>query len=377
MTTSTLVLEQSRPYSNFINSIRTEATKKIYRHYLKKFIEFVGTDDILFTDNTHIEEKIIDYLLFLRSKNLSRQHIRCTFVAINHFYIMNDRNLNKNKIKRFIQFEEKRKNGGRKNKNQGYTSEQIGNLLGVCDERIKAMILLFASTGMRLAALTQLKIGDLELINNYNGSELYRVTVYSGYTEEYTTFCTPECTKVLKSYFDYRERSGEKLTEDSPVIREQFDPNDKRKSRQSRPLAVETIITTLRRKLLQCGMRSEEHTGDNSGARFRKEIPLVHGFRKFFNTALMNADVNPIFKELLMGHSVRLDDFYYDKNSEKSKQKLLDEYAKAIDNLTISEENRLGLKVQQLTAKADEMTQLWHTVESVKRDVAAITKKKD
>ena len=82
---------------------------------------------------------------------------------------------------------------------------------------------------------------------------------------------------------------------------------------------------------------------------------MAHGFRRFFNTALMNADVHPSFKKLLMGHSVELDEVYYDKGSDKSRAKLLEEYSKAIDALTINEENRLRKKVEELTPKSDEM----------------------
>jgi hypothetical protein len=70
-----------------------------------------------------------------------------------------------------------------------------------------------------------------------------------------------------------------------------------------------------------------------------KDIPLIHGFRKFFNTTLMNADVHPTFKKLLMAHTAQLDEVYYDKNSEKSQAKLFEEYSKAKDYLTINEEN--------------------------------------
>ncbi|MGC2572608.1 MAG: hypothetical protein WA364_13935 [Candidatus Nitrosopolaris sp.] len=41
--------------------------------------------------------------------------------------------------------------------------------------------------------------------------------------------------------------------------------------------------------------------------------------------------------ELMMGHSVKLDDIYYDKDNEKSQQKILLEYMKAIDALTIND----------------------------------------
>jgi hypothetical protein len=38
-----------------------------------------------------------------------------------------------------------------------------------------------------------------------------------------------------------------------------------------------------------------------------EQLEPDHSLRKFFNTALMNSDVAPSFKELLMGHSVKLD----------------------------------------------------------------------
>jgi hypothetical protein len=37
----------------------------------------------------------------------------------------------------------------------------------------------------------------------------------------------------------------------------------------------------------------------------------------------MNSDVAYPFKELLMGHSVKLDNVYYDKDNEESQQKIL------------------------------------------------------
>src|SRR5215468_9352846 len=59
-----------------------------------------------------------------------------------------------------------------------------------------------------------------------------------------------------------------------------------------------------------------------------EDLQPDHSLRKFFNTALMNSDVAYTFKELLMGHSVKLDNVYYDKDSEKSQQKILLEYMK-------------------------------------------------
>ena len=39
--------------------------------------------------------------------------------------------------------------------------------------------------------------------------------------------------------------------------------------------------------------------------RYRKN----HGFRKFFDTNLMRARIMPVYKEMLMGDTMRLDDW--------------------------------------------------------------------
>jgi uncharacterized membrane protein YheB (UPF0754 family) len=157
----------------------------------------------------------------------------------------------------------------------------------------------------------------------------------------------------------YRERCGEKLTPDSPLIREQFARHDGLKVRHPYPTNLGNMVSLVAETLFKAGIRHRDHMTENqTKGKARKEIPLNHGFRKFFNKALMNADVHPSFKKLLMGHSVQLDEVYYDMGSDKSRVKLLEEYSKAIDALTINEENRLRKKVQELTPKSDEIEML-------------------
>jgi hypothetical protein len=52
-----------------------------------------------------------------------------------------------------------------------------------------------------------------------------------------------------------------------------------------------------------------------------------------------------------MGHSVKLDNVYYDKDNEKSQQKILLEYMKAIDALTINDEYRLRKQIVEYEEK--------------------------
>lgn len=47
-------------------------------------------------------------------------------------------------------------------KDRAYTHEEIGKMLEIADERMRAVILLLASTGMRIGAIPTLKLKNLE-----------------------------------------------------------------------------------------------------------------------------------------------------------------------------------------------------------------------
>jgi integrase len=341
-------LELSQEYRYFIDSLANEQTRKHYDFHLKKYCKYSNEDILSKKDNPRLlEAQIIQYIVSLRQQKLSHSHISCSLAAISHFYTMNDIMLNKKKIAKFLGEKTKKM----QTKGKGYSREQIAKMLQICDERQKTIVFMLASTGIRIGALPELELKHIEKI-----SDLYRITVYDG---EYYTFCTPECSKAIDNYLEYRQRYGEKLTPNAPLIREMFDRDDQLKARNPKPLKRFGVITLIRDLLRKAGIQEVHHLTEGgelkTSGQVRKDIPLHHGFRKFFNTALMNSDVHPSFKKLLMGHSVQLDEVYYDKGSEKSTAKLLEEYSKAIDALTINDENRLRKKVEELTPKSDEI----------------------
>ena len=69
---------------------------------------------------------------------------------------MNDIRINKEKISKFLG------ESGRKNTDRGYTHEEIKKILDVADLRMKSIILLMASTGMRIGAIADLKLKHLK-----------------------------------------------------------------------------------------------------------------------------------------------------------------------------------------------------------------------
>ena len=219
-----------------------------------------------------------------------------------------------------------------------YAHEEILRLLNVCDLRMKAVVLLLSSTGMRIGALPTLRVQDV--------TEQGKVTVYADTKDKYITFMTPECSKAVNDYLEYRHRCGEKITPNSYLIREQFDINDLEQiKRNSKQVNKGTISNIIRSNLVKVGLRIVNHTFDN---RTRHTITLVDGFRKFFTNQLIEADLKTEYRWLLEGHNLKGNDNYYVRITEK---KLYEEYQKAIDCLTINPENRLKRKVEKLEIK--------------------------
>jgi integrase len=102
---------------------------------------------------------------------------------------------------------------------RGYTHEEISKMLEIADERMRVVILLIASTAMRIGAIPSLRVRNLEDKN-------LKTTVYENAKEAYFTFTTPECKNTINSYIDMCSRYGEKINDNSFLKREQFDIRD-------------------------------------------------------------------------------------------------------------------------------------------------------
>lgn len=359
-----LVKKHAGKIKLFEQSIKSEHTKKVYLHYLKKYMEHLGSKfNVKESDAKKIEQSIIDYIILLK-KSKSYSAVHNYVCAIMAFYRINDIMLNVNKIMRFMPNERK------SNKDRAYTVEEIERLLEFADERMRCVILLLCSTGMRIGAIPSLRIRNLQEIRlGIEKSKIYKVTVYENDHEEHFTYCTPECAKAIDEYLEIRKRYGEKLDGNSLLIRDQFDVRDP--FAISRPLEI--LPKTLSIKLVEIAIRSgirKKHTMDiqdkekHLGSSFRKEVMIAHGFRKFFTTKLVNSKLNPEIREMLLGHTIGLASSYYKPTDDD----FLIEYQKAINDLTINNTYKLKMQVKKLEV---ENTQL----QQIAADVALLKKK--
>ena len=157
-----------------------------------------------------IEHNIIEFIVDMKAKGKGDSAIHNYTAAVLAFYKINDIVLDVTRINKFIPAQKKVK------KDRAYTHEEISKLLETADERMRVIILLMASSGIRVGALPLLRLRNLDNQNS-------KVTVYENDREEYIAFITPECKKAIDSYLDFRSRYGEKVDKSSFLLREQFD----------------------------------------------------------------------------------------------------------------------------------------------------------
>jgi site-specific recombinase XerD len=158
----TPIIEERQEYRNFINAIKSPATLRAYNYSLKYFMKYCKTDivGLLRGETKKLERQLIDFIVEMRQVHkLSYGIINTRLSAIKKFYEMNDIVLNWRKISSYLP------ENTRVNKDRAYTIQEIQNMLTKCDERMRVVILLLASTGIRIGSIVDLKLKHLTKIN--------------------------------------------------------------------------------------------------------------------------------------------------------------------------------------------------------------------
>lgn len=262
------------------------------------------------------------------------------------FCKINDIMVNTRKISKFMPPRVRTK------KTFAYSHEQIQKLLDIADERMRAVILLLCSTGCRIGSLPVLNVCSLEKVK-----DLYKITIYENEPEEYTVFCTSECrTSGIEPYLQMRERFGEVLTKDSPLIREQFDKRDQFAIAHPRRIREAAIYRKLTDLGEAAGIRTRVQLEEGQKpASVRKEVPVCNGFRRFYASQLVNSALITEKRWLLEGHALRANDSSYVKVAPDD---LLAQYELAHDNLLISQEHKLRVRVEKLEVEKSQFDKL-------------------
>ncbi|KAA2281229.1 site-specific integrase [Candidatus Nitrosocosmicus sp. SS] len=360
-------------YRNFINSLRSRYTKDAYSIYLNRFLNLPQyknktLDEILQTNPKELEADIIEHLIFMKdNEGLSHSSLSLFLAALSHFFTINDVLINRKKISKFI--------GEHENKQEyrPYNLDEISKLLSLQDERGRVCVLLMASTGMRVGALPHIRLKHLKRWNIANTTKdfIYQITVYGNSPKsKYLTFCTPETAKAIDEYLDMRKRHGEsslKIDEngnwipgDTALIIRQFNKQLNTALYSSKTSILPSSITekVIIHKLHQLGIREKIHTTETmsqkEAPKIRHELHPCHSLRIFAITQMQRAKVDKTIREMLVGHSTGLDKVYYKPQDEE----ILQEYLKAVDLLTISNEHRLQKQVDYYKERESDLSRM-------------------
>jgi integrase len=323
-------IENYKSCQIWLEGYNSPHTKKAYKFHLSLFCKHHNSnpDSLIQLNPDQMKTMVLDYIVHLkkvakqssekpRPGEISVNSIKTYLAGVQSFLEFNDIVLNWKKIARY--YPEPVTNNLR-----AYTKEEIAKLLAIADIRDRCVILLMAFTGMRVGAVKSLKLRHLtRLKSDENQSNIGLLSVYhESKSDRYTALVTPECMGAIDEYIEYRKKQHEKITDDSYIILDKYATFSKNTNRPS-PVAEQNINKQIKFLLRKAGLSYDQLQPD-------------HSLRRFFNTCLMNSNVAYSFKELLMGHSVKLDDTYYNKDSETSRQKLIFEFTKAVDALTIN-----------------------------------------
>jgi integrase len=314
-------------------------------------------------ESIRLQQMIENYVIFLQTKvrksEITAGSCIVSLPPVKLFCEMNDIILNWRKINKLLP------HGNDNAADEAYTREQIKKMLEYSDLRAKIPILFMASSGMRLGGFQRLTDGCIKPIYDEKTNKLLaaHVVVYKGTEDEYDTFISPEAFHAYEEYRNLRIKFGERITKNSPILLRRFDISPDGKSAKldnTKTVALSTVAGIIRMVAYKAGIREVSERYND-----RYNIKLAHGFRKYFSSTLSNIRapdgsgrnaIDFIKKEWLLGHALTgihtLEENY---NRNDRVKMLLEEYLKAVREVTISDEERLQVEVKKLQTDISNM----------------------
>jgi integrase len=297
----------SDAYNNFVRALENKslATRQTYLDSFKSFLIFFNgsANGIVTTEPKSLQHKIRDFLDALKAQGRSYSTINKAYWAVRTFLAANEVIVNWDWIDIY-----KPKKEEKEPEDRPYSVDEISSILAEADIRAKTAVLMMVSGGFRKGALPLIRLEDLTWIENPG---LYAVHVYPGTDSHYYGFVTPQCSQFIDTYKDNRTEGFlfvNKRDYESPVTED--------------ALMIEIYEAMKKAALRKPTVRLE-----------RKEVQMMHGFRKFYRTQLDNSMVAEDMAERLMGHGNKLVKTYAIPQIFQWLE--TSQYAKAIDNLTI------------------------------------------
>ena len=337
--------------------MKSPLTRYKYQGNLARFLDFAGIQGITLEDRaekfadcgkTDTEWAFQNILRFIHSqkkrveqKQISAATVRNYVKAIKLFCEMADVSIPWKKITRGLARVKRYAD------DRVPTVEEIKKLVEYPDRRIKAIVYIMASSGIRLGAWDFLKWGHIVPLERKGEVAAAKLIVYAGEDEQYFSFISSEAWQAVTSWMEYRQQSGEKISEDSWVMRDLWDARQAQgRGLVTKPVKLSSlgIKRLMERAIWAQGLRKKLEPGKK-----RHPYQTNHSLRKWFKTRCEIAGMKPINVETLLSHSIGVSDSYY----RPTESELFEDYLKAAESLTVYDDKRIiNKKLNELTERS-------------------------
>ncbi len=368
------------PIDNFIYALKAPETKRKYPQRLKFFFDsiFPGLDmdaqSRVFVENAKGNDQFVysGFINFIVAQNrrvdkkeITAGTVRNYYKAAKLFCEMNDVIVNWKKIAKGLLREKQYGEDRAPNINE------IIQIMNYPDRRIKPIILVMCTSGIRGGAWNFLKWKHILPIEREGKIVAAKIVVYAGEPESYYSFITPEAYFSLKEWMSFRSSHGELITGESWIMRDlwQSTRTSVKYGRGAgvvaypKQLKSSGIKSLMERALKAQGVAKILKEGTNHNT--RRQWKVMHGYRKWFNGVLVNGNVNHTKKERLMGHDTGLENNYF----KPSEEELLDSYLSVVNSLTLNEEFRLREKIHKLEVEKSQFEALAAEINEIKKAI--------
>ncbi|MBA3978024.1 MAG: hypothetical protein H0X50_07535, partial [Nitrosopumilus sp.] len=360
-------LKRNTACHRFLYAISNAETLDYYKKRLKIFLNYINCPGDTFEDKSNalytmiiqngsewLRDILIDYIAFQKSrvseKEITAGTLRNYYKPIKLFCDMNDILVNWKLVTRGMPSPK------RAAQDRAPTIDEIHQILEFTDIRIKPVVLIMISSGIRLGAWEYLKWKHVNPFYNNDGILLAaKMIVYPGEPEEYFTFISAEAFMALKEWINFRESYGENISGETWLMRDLWKTATMAYgaklglAKHPLPLKKRGVKSLINRAINKQNVRPLLEGGQK-----RHEFKALHGFRKFYKTVCEQV-MKPANIELLIGHNLGISQSYY----KPTETQLLEDYLKVVNNLTIEKAFRLQQQVTILQKEKDEeITQL-------------------
>jgi integrase len=262
---------------------KSSETWQKYAAAVENYIKHRGLEkwtELLGEEAKQAEDAIIEYFHKLEQDGLTANSKNVIRAGLQKFFTSQRARLDWD----FIKSQIVSKNPDSVNLDRAYTRAEIARLLDVANTKYRAIIHVFASSGIRAEALCQLRYKDYRPVKRY---DLLYLKPYAGSSDEYDAFGSRNALSAVVAWLRNWKEKGNPLTDDNYIFpgAEAGQPMDKK--------ALDKAMVELMKKAGIARVKISKR---------RYDLTPCHGFRKFFSSTLEATQIPFGVKEALMGH---------------------------------------------------------------------------